>query len=77
MLQSAVRVLKDGFVHVLVTAQVLVDAAVLGDDLAGALGVQLIGGLGIQPADGAAQARRSGVTMHTWLGEKAWHMMQV
>jgi len=57
MLQSAVRVLKDGFVHVLVTAQVLVDAAVLGDDLAGALGVQLIGGLGIQPADGAAQAQ--------------------
>ena len=54
------RILADGLVNVLVGAQTLVQAAILGNDLAGAVGVQLIGGLGVQPGHGAAQAQTLG-----------------
>ncbi len=60
MLQSAVGVLLNGLVHVLVAAQMLVDAALLGNHLAGAGGIQLVGGLGVQPGNGAAQAQTLG-----------------
>ena len=60
MLQSTVRVLGNGLVHVFVAAQFLVDAVLLGNDLARTGGIQLIGGLGIQPGHGAAQAQTLG-----------------
>ena len=41
MLQRAVRVLRDSLVDVFVAAGALVDAALLGDDLAGTLRVEL------------------------------------
>ena len=32
---------------------------------------------GIEPFSNGVVTVRSGVTIHTWLGEKDWHIMQV
>ena len=77
LLQGAVGVLLHGLVDILVAAHALVDAAGLGDHLAGTVGIQLIGALASSQLTAPQSPRRSGVTMQTWLGEKAWQRMQV
>ena len=57
VLQRAVRVLRDSLVDVFVAAGALVDAALLGDDLAGTLRVELVRCLGVQPGNGAAKTQ--------------------
>ena len=71
MLERAVGVLGDSLVNIFVTTGALIDAALLGDNLARTLRVELVGCLGVQPRHSAAKTETFGVTMQTWLGENA------
>ncbi len=74
MLQSAMGVLVNSLINVYITAQLLVQAVVLGNNLAGTGGIQLVGSLSIQPRHGATQTQTLGGNDTNVAG---WHMVQV